>query len=101
MKPELAENWIDYFLNQENNTPIDIPEGDLTQWQNWWDNAKSGNVTKPPHTTLSAITESHIEQVIPIMPESKVPMEFIKPKKKVVPYYKTEKKEPSASSILW
>ena len=83
-KPETAESWIDYFLNQENNTPIDMPNGDLLQWTNWWNRSKAGNITRPPHTTMSAITESpiHIEPIKPVIPESRVPME--KSKKKYV-----------------
>jgi hypothetical protein len=105
MKPETAENWIDYFLNKENNTPIDMPQGDMTQWQSWWDNVKTGDVQMPPHTTLSSITEKHSEPITPIMPtEMKIPMESPKIKKRFImpPEIKEKKvREPTTGGLLW
>ena len=100
-KPETAENWIDYFLNKENNTPIDMPQGELSQWQTWWDNSKMGNIVMPPHTTMSSVTESsaHIE----VIKSTTVPMESKKTKKlfsfKKVPEKK--EKESTAGGLLW
>ena len=85
-----------------------MPDGDLTQWQNWWTNSKAGNIAMPPHTTMSSITESpaHIEPIKPIkpiVPESRVPMEATKSKKKffIPPELNDKKKKESTASEMW
>jgi hypothetical protein len=105
MKPETAENWIDYFLNQENNTPIDMPQGDMTQWQNWWEVLKTGNPQRPPQTTMSSIkSEAPIEIPVYNFPSS-IPMEEGITTEELTPKIKKKfeikkKKEP-ASSVMW